>query len=265
MKFTMCYPGGKRKALTFSYDDSHPDNERLAGILNRYGMKATFNLNSAFLPGETDERKTHYMNTLLAGHEIACHGKTHPFFDRLPQMSLVEEILEDRKELERLSGRIINGMAYPYRAYDANVIATLRALGIIYARAAASTGTFMPPTDFLAWNPTCHHRENLSEVAGRFLKCGHCGALCYVWGHVFEFNRDNNWNVIEDFCAAMAAGKDIWFASNGEICEYITAFRRLVTSADTRIIRNPNAQSIWIYDADEKPHEIKGGSETVFQ
>ena len=150
MTFTMCYPGGKIKALTFSYDDSHPDNGRLADILNRYGMKATFNLNSALLPGETDAEKTHYLNTVLAGHEIACHGRNHPFFDRLPQMSLVEEVLEDRRELERLSGRIVNGMAYPYRAYDPNVIATLRALGIVYARAARSTGTFLPPADFLA-------------------------------------------------------------------------------------------------------------------
>ena len=266
MKFQLCYPGGKKKALTFSYDDSHPDNLRLAGILNRHGMKATFNLSSALLPGENEEQKADYVKKLLAGgHEIACHGQTHGFFDRMPQLSLVEEVLEDRRRLEKISGRIVNGMAYPYRAYNAQVIETLRSLGIVYARAARSTGFFSLPADFLAWDPTCHHKENLPEVAERFLKCCHYGGLCYVWGHVFEFNRDNNWNIIEDFCAEVASAEDIWFATNGEICEYVTAFRRLVTSADTRTVRNPNAQSIWVFDQNGIPHEIKGGTQTVFE
>lgn len=264
MKFQICYPGGKKKALTFSYDDSHPDNIRLAEILTRHGMKGTFNLSSAFLPGENEEQQADYVKKLLAGgHEIACHGRTHAFFDRMPQLSLVEEVLEDRKHLEKISGRIVNGMAYPYRVYDANVITTLRSLGIAYARAARSTGFFFLPADFLAWDPTCHHKENLSEIGERFLKCSHYGALCYVWGHVFEFNRDNNWNIIEDFCAGLSSAEDIWFAANGEIFEYITAFRRLVTSADTRIIRNPNAQTIWVFDQNGIPHEIQGGTQTV--
>ena len=182
MKFQLCYPGGKKKGLTFSYDDSHPDNLRLAGILNRHGMKATFNLNSVLLPGENEEQKADYVKHLLAGgHEIACHGLTHAFFGRMPQLSLVEEVLEDLRRLEKLSGRIVNRLAYPYRAYNAQVIETLRSLGIVYARAARSTGFFPLPAD------------------------------------------------------------------------------------DTRTVRNPNAQSIWVADVKGIPHEIKGGTQTVFE
>ena len=38
---------GKNKALTFSYDDGVYQDARLAEIFNRYGLKCTFNLNSA--------------------------------------------------------------------------------------------------------------------------------------------------------------------------------------------------------------------------
>ena len=38
-----------RKALTFSYDDGVRQDERLLALFNAYGMKATFNLNSALL------------------------------------------------------------------------------------------------------------------------------------------------------------------------------------------------------------------------
>lgn len=46
---------GKRKALTFSYDDGVLQDERLIRIFNKYGLKATFNLNSELLgkPGSS--------------------------------------------------------------------------------------------------------------------------------------------------------------------------------------------------------------------
>lgn len=37
------------KALTFSFDDGVTQNIRLIEILNRYGLKEAFNLNSGFL------------------------------------------------------------------------------------------------------------------------------------------------------------------------------------------------------------------------
>ena len=139
MKLTFCFPEGKKKALTFSYDDGAKPDERLVGIFNRYNMKATFNLNAARYQENPEENAT-YLKKLYAGHEIACHGKTHPFFERITQMSLVEDILEDRRLLEKLTGRIINGMAYPYGTYDSNVIQTLHTLGIVYSRTVKSTG-----------------------------------------------------------------------------------------------------------------------------
>ena len=40
---------GKYKAITFSFDDGNQDDVRLVGILNKYGLKGTFNLNSGKL------------------------------------------------------------------------------------------------------------------------------------------------------------------------------------------------------------------------
>ena len=43
------YPGGKPGALTLSYDDGREYDRRLVEIMNRYGLKGTFHLNSANL------------------------------------------------------------------------------------------------------------------------------------------------------------------------------------------------------------------------
>ncbi len=40
---------GKMKAVTFSYDDGVTQDQRLIALLNKYGLKCTFNLNSEFL------------------------------------------------------------------------------------------------------------------------------------------------------------------------------------------------------------------------
>ena len=40
---------GKKKAITFSFDDGVAQDIRVIEILDKYGLKATFNLNSARL------------------------------------------------------------------------------------------------------------------------------------------------------------------------------------------------------------------------
>ena len=40
------FPGGRAKAVTFSYDDGVRHDLRLADTLNRYGLKGTFNINN---------------------------------------------------------------------------------------------------------------------------------------------------------------------------------------------------------------------------
>ena len=41
-----CYPQGKIKAFTLSYDDGNVADRKLVGMFNKYGLKGTFHLNS---------------------------------------------------------------------------------------------------------------------------------------------------------------------------------------------------------------------------
>ena len=66
-----------------------------------------------------------------------------------------------------------------------------------------------------------------------------------VWGHSYEFDRDDNWHIIEEFCK-YASGRDgVWYATNIEICDYITAVRRLVVGVDGEIVHNPSGVDVW--------------------
>ena len=85
--------------------------------------------------------------------------------------------------------------------------------------------------------------------------------LYYMWGHGFEFERDDNWHVIENFCEYIGGKDDIWYATNGEIYEYTRAYESLVYSADGTIVYNPTLFEIFIH-ADGNDYSIKPG-ETV--
>lgn len=251
--------GGKSKIVTMSYDDGQQFDRQLIEIFNRYGIKGTFHLNSGGigLPGRINEED---FRTTYMGHEVSLHTYSHPFLSRIPNEAIVQEVMEDRRILESLTGYIVRGMSYPFGAYDDATIEKLRGLGVVYSRTTKSLHNFELPADFMKWHPTCHHNDAL-EDSNRFLSLLHRKDhhhLLYIWGHSYEFNNDNNWNLIEEICKNLAGHDEIWYATNIEIYEYITAQRNLVFSADLKKVYNPSAQTVWI-SSDGETIEIEGG------
>lgn len=121
---------------------------------------------------------------------------------------LLEEIREDRKFFEKEVGYVVNGMSYAYRSYNKEVIEGLENISILYARTTKSHGNFGLPGNFLEWNPTMHHTglpdgTTLKEKAEQFTKFEswrNKKPLFYLWEHSYEFNDNNNWEIIEEFC-----------------------------------------------------------------
>lgn len=259
MDIQFLYAGGKKKALTFSYDDGQIYDRKLIDIFNHYGMRGTFHLNSDQLGKEgfvTQEE----VATLYSGHEVACHGKKHCYLTQLTKEGLVNEVWEDRKALEALTGGLVTGMSYAFGEYFDQVVETLRCLGIHYSRTVCSTQGFGIPAEFLTWHPTCHHNEQILEKGETFLNPPDYMKmpLFYVWGHSFEFHREQNWELIESFCEKMSQHDDIWYATNGEIEAYVSAMRSLQFSASGQMVYNPSSLSIW-FEKDGKCIELKSG------
>lgn len=250
-KMRFVYPDGKRKALTFSYDDGQAFDKRLTSIFNEYGLKGTFHLNSGNLGVERGKDiyvRPEEVAQVYKGHEVACHGVQHRNPPVLTPAQWAAELGDDRKALEQLTGYMVQGLSYAFGNYSEEVKSTARALGIKYSRTVKSTGNFFPPADFMEWHPTCHHNERLLELGDQFLYVPGYYELpvMYVWGHSFEFGWPDDWSVIEAFARKMSGKEDIWYATNREICNYIQAVRAQEFSADTLTMHNPCAISVWV-------------------
>jgi len=109
----MRYPGGKPKAVTFSYDDRTVQDQRLAALFAQYGLKATFNFNCD-RPGKRNYTGEEIQEMFLSkGHEIAVHGASHRANGNIRPIEGIQDVLACRLELEEKCKSIIRGMAYP--------------------------------------------------------------------------------------------------------------------------------------------------------
>ena len=268
----MRFPGGKIKALTFSYDDGVEQDVRLIEIFKKYHMRATFNLNSgSYAPegtvypkGQIHRRMTKSQVSELYrqdGIEVAVHGATHPWLDHLPVNMCTKDLMDDREALEQQFDTIVRGMAYPYGTYNDEVVASMRSVGIVYSRTVHSTHDFLMPSDWMRLGATCHHNDPmLMELAERFLNDSSWGRpwMFYLWGHSYEFEEKNNWEVIEQFCEKLGNREDIWYATNIEIYDYQDAYKRLVFSMDGKRVYNPTSYELW-FELDGKTCSVLPG------
>lgn len=258
-----CFPQGKHKALTMSYDDGRSFDRQLVEIFNKYGIKGTFHLNGGLLgDGEFGERiGFDEIKELYKGHEVSCHTYTHPTIERCPLPMVCEQIIEDRKVLEAACGYPVRGMSYPNGSYSEEIKKLLPLCGIEYSRVVGNSDNFAMPSDYLEWVSTCHHNHNLMENAEVFAKLSKTQYLylMYVWGHSYEFNDRDNWDHIENFCKFIGGRDDIWYATNIEIVDYMKAADSLKYSARGDMVYNPAATTVWI-SVDREIHEIPAGA-----
>lgn len=241
------FPGGRRKAFTLSYDDGWPQDETLIALMNKYGIKGTFNLNSGdILFQQIENPKERYK-----GHEVAVHGYTHAYLGRIASHNAAYDVLKDREVLEQTFGGTVRGYAYAHGSWNTETPQILKTCGIKYARSFTrnpQTANFLLPEDWYFFAPTCEDRDpNLMEYADQFLNMRTIFTQCnlfYIWGHSHFTEAAGLWGTLEELFQKISARDDIWCATNIEIYDYLDAFQHLVTSADGKYLYNPTVTTL---------------------
>lgn len=160
-----------KKIFCISIDDGNVEDKTIVKLLNKYGLKATFNLNSerfgdCYLINQHDTEIHHDRLTeqeakeLYFEHDINAHGLKHKKLISCTDEEVVETTEKDRVNLSKLFDREIIGLAYPGGApnHDKRVMDIVKSkTNFQYARCGiADTVSFLPPSDFYEWYCTCH-------------------------------------------------------------------------------------------------------------
>ncbi|MBR5291072.1 MAG: polysaccharide deacetylase family protein [Erysipelotrichaceae bacterium] len=226
------YPGGKAKAFNITYDDGVLQDERFVALLNKYGIKGTFNLNSELMQNEFSWTHPNGMQVkrlsvekvkhLYDGHEVASHTLTHPYMYNLSDGELYHQLKSDKENLEKLFEREIKGFAVPFDYYDDRIAECAKACGFAYARKSEFTNSFKPCSDSYHWKTGIYHiDDNLTNFVADFLNTEEELAVCQIVGHSYDLDAENLWGTMELICAAVSKCDDIWFCTNAELVEFL--------------------------------------------
>ena len=256
MPIVMKFPGFKRKAFTVSYDDGTQHDKRLVETMVKHGIKGTLNVNSSLIGSEERFLTVEELVELIekSDFEVAVHGHRHLSLAEVEPGVATYDVMKDREVFEALFGKVIKGMAYPNGSYNDEVVDMLKRCGIEYSRTTVSTKKFDMPSDWLRLPATCHHNNpTLMDLAREFVEKQDDAnykrnkpMLFYLWGHSYEFDRDNNWEVLEELCEYVGGREDVWYATNGEIYEYYKAYKSLRFSCNGRLAHNPTAIDVYL-------------------
>lgn len=223
----------KNKILTFGFDDCEIHDRKLCDIFRKYNLKATFFLISGQLSQKCDfhrygedtvvERVSPFeLKETYKGMEVASHTENHNC-----QISNINQtVVKSCENLSKLCGYKVNGFAYPGGHYTLELAEELKKNGVLYARTVEETNNFKLPENLLTWHPTCKYdNENINKLAEDFLNYnGNEPALFYIYGHSYELTQKSepyNWESFEKVLKKLSGKKDIWYATNKEVAEWL--------------------------------------------
>jgi glycosyltransferase involved in cell wall biosynthesis len=211
--------------VTTSWDDGHKLDLKLAQLLRRYGLQATFYVSPLTREFPASERLTaEDIKQLAQDFEIGAHTMTHPHLDRLDVAAARQEIIDSKVALERIIGRPLRSFCYPYGDYNEETKRLVQEAGFSRARSVkrfmtrsvdrlalgTSVDTFDHRRDGMVsvlrlcrWRPwrivRLRRWENLAREL--FAQARERGEVFHLWGHSHEIEAHNGWQRLEVFLA----------------------------------------------------------------
>lgn len=220
--------------FTTSWDDGHPLDRRLAELLARHGVGATFYCplrNAEGLPvmGAAD------MRALDGAFEIGSHTHDHAYADRMPLAAWRQQVHAGKAALEDHLGHAVAGFCYPGGRVVRGAREVVAEAGFRHARGGENlrwdcgTDPLLVPSTLQCFG---HPRRVLLR---NFLRRGHwarrwtlarvClsepaleqrlraalaatlarGGVFHLWGHSWELERQGLWPLLDRFLAHVAA------------------------------------------------------------
>lgn len=228
--------------FSLSVDDGHPLDMRMADLLRRRGLRATFHVPVRNCEGPP-VMSTIQLRELARDFEIGSHTLEHRFLAQLDVHEALRQISEGKLALQEKLGQPVQGFCYPGGKYRRLHCGMVQAAGFRYARTtqnlrldAGHRPMELPTTlQFYPHSRQVLMRNFLSQRAWRdrwsvfellmqeehwldrlrrlFAWLVRRGGIFHLWCHSLDIDRLGLWQQLDRFLA--------------EVCDWIPVERRL--------------------------------------
>ena len=194
------------KIFLISFDDGTVWDGRFVDLLNKYGMKATFNLNSGL-----EDYVWHYEDRFpvrrqilsetveqYRGHEIASHSLHHHWLNSLTPPQLSREVGEDCENLRKIFGLKEIGFGVPFTACGQREINIIKKY-VRYIRLSEFADSFALPED--PYHIPIHGLYNQPDIRDRIAAFAASDlpiSLFVMAGHSYELEVLDHWGYMEE-------------------------------------------------------------------
>ena len=250
-----------KKYFTISYDDGCVQDEQIIELMEKYGIRGTFNLNSGlfgtterlYLLPRTDIamsskrwQKRHIIESVRVTEEkaqnlykkdfieVASHGTQHLNESKLTKDELEKEIGDDIKSLSEMFGYPVRGHILPFGLFNDDTIYAMKEGGISYCR---KVSMLTKPKDFLFHadygiiKPTCWHLDSFTkDLLQKFIDmpCSKTDPdqVFYMWGHGYELSfgtKRGNIAYLESLFEMVSKANDVICVTNAELIDTINS------------------------------------------
>lgn len=221
--------------VTTSWDDNAPTNLKLAELLKKYRIKATFYICSEHDNfGKTFER-SEALKIQALGFEIGSHSATHSHLTKVSDLAY--EVLFSKKKLESRLNCAIECFCYPTNLFDERVKITVKSAGYKFARTANHKYLSLPGDPYEC--PVTMHASNHSPLQATrliisstisplgifdwkwrailtFKKGLKRGGIWHLYGHSWEIEKYKYWKKLEEVLKYISGRKDVRYLDNSD-------------------------------------------------
>lgn len=229
------------KLITTSWDDGHPLDYRMAELLNKYNLAATF-----YIPRHNSERQV-MSGSQIAGlakqYEIGGHTLNHVRLHQQNRNIIKNEVAGSFNWLKDLLGHDPESFCFPGGIYNKPAIAAVFKSGYKLARTTELLCTKFSPaetivsttlqayehsgftyckhllkrarwTNLIKWL-TLNSSNNLVKLSEKYLNEVVKKDGCFhLWGHSWEIEENKLWKKLEEIFKALSNRPDFKYIEN---------------------------------------------------
>lgn len=234
--------------ITTSWDDGHPLDWKLAELLKKYDIPATF-----YVPVKNVERECmnpQQMVEIAQSFDIGGHTCHHYDLTRISLKEAEREIVEGKKRLEGIIGKELLSFCYPRGKFNGEIVNAVKGAGFTVARTTRlltrrikdpfRIGTTVHVQDHWTGPYINQVIMSLDKDMLRFMLRNNLffkrwdriaidtlnfvienGGVWHLWGHSWEIEDNNNWGRLEEVLRITSSlSKKARKVDNSQLTEY---------------------------------------------